>query len=155
LYDEYMSPDDIREEIELQIVDLLKEKLATGEMTDSRAQQISERTLTILVPGMSFEKLYRAIGALDDTMTELSPVILPYIKEYEENVTGQALSSVRELIKQGQYDAAAKLGVKAAGSDVELQWSGSSSAGAGSAKPEFSFARPGLAKLVLCKPPKS
>ena len=73
---------------------------------------------------MSFEELYKAIAKLDDTMSELSTIVLPYIRQYDDTVTSQALDNVRELIRQGQYDAAVKLGKKAASNDVELEWSG-------------------------------
>jgi hypothetical protein len=120
-----MTADELREEIELQIVQLLKEKLESGEITEERAAQISDQVLTILVPGMTLEELYKAVPALDDRMTELAPIVLPFVRDYEKNVTGQALENVRELIKQGQYDAAAKLGKKVAATDVELTWTGS------------------------------
>lgn len=120
-----MSPDELREDVELAIVEFIKERLDSGEIADVRAEQISQRALDILTPGMSFEELYKAIASLDDTMPELSVVVLPYVRDYEDNVTQGALSSVRELIAQGQYDAAAKLGAKAAKSDVELEWQGS------------------------------
>lgn len=120
-----MSPDEMREEIELSIVEFIKAKLESGELTEARAQQISQKVLEILEPGMGFEQLYKAIASLDDTMSELAVVVLPYVRQYEDNVTSQALDSVRELIRQGQYDAAAKLGKKAASSDVELSWQGS------------------------------
>jgi hypothetical protein len=124
-----MTADDLREDIELQIVELLKDKLDSGEITDERASQISERVLTMLVPGMTYEELYKVIPSLDDAMPELSLVVLPFVREYEQNVTGQALTNVRELIRQGQYDAAAKLGKKVASSDVELTWTGEGKAG--------------------------
>jgi len=120
-----MSPDDIREEVELKIVEFLKEKLESGEITDVRAQQISNWALKTLVPGMNLEELHKAIARLDDTMPELSVIVLPYMEDYEKNVTGQALNTVRELIAQGQFDAAAKLGKQAATNDVEIEWNGS------------------------------
>lgn len=124
-----MSPDELREEIELNIVEFIKAKLESGEMTEVRGQQISQQVLVILQPGMSFEELYKAIARLDDTMSELSTVVLPYVRQYEESVTSQALDSVRELIKQGQYDAAVKLGKKVSSNDVELTWSGEAKSG--------------------------
>lgn len=120
-----MTPDQLREEVELKVVEFIKEKLESGEITDVRAQQISDCALKTLVPGMTLEEVYKAIAKLDDTISELSVIVLPYIRDYEKNVTGQALSSVRDLIAQGQYDAAAQLGKKAAKQDVELQWTGS------------------------------
>jgi hypothetical protein len=119
-----MTADELREEVELSVVELLKEKIESGEITDDRAAQISSQVLTILEPGMSMESLYRAIPTLDDRMPELASVVLPYVREYEKNIAGQALENVRELIRQGQYDAAVKLGKKVAATDVELTWQG-------------------------------
>jgi hypothetical protein len=120
-----MSPDDLREEIELKIVEFLKEKLESGEMTEDRAAQISGQVLAILSPGMSFEQFYKAVASLDDRNSELAPIVLPYLRDYETHVAGQGLENVRELIRQGQYDAAAKLGKKVASTNVELTWQGS------------------------------
>ena len=123
-----MSPDDIRQQIELQVVELIKAKLADGTMTDERSQQISERVLEILKPSMTLEELFRAIPKLDDNCPELSPLILPLLRDYEQNVAQKAVGSVRDLIKLGQYDAAVKLGQKTVTQDVELQWSGQAKA---------------------------
>ena len=73
-----MSPDDIRQQIELKVVELVKARMADGSMTEERSQQVSQRVLDLLQPGMSMEALYRAISKLDDTMPELSPGVLPY-----------------------------------------------------------------------------
>lgn len=119
-----MSPDELREQIELEVVDFIKLKLESGEITDVRAKQLAQRVLDVLRVGMSFEELYRAIPQLDDTMPELAPVVLPHVRDYETNVTSQALENVRNLIKQGQFDAAATLGKKASTRDVDLVWTG-------------------------------
>lgn len=120
-----MTPDQLREQIELEVVEYLKMKLDNGEFTDMRAKQLAQRVLDVLVPGMTFEELYRAIPKLDDTMPELAPVVLPHVRDYETNVTTQALENVRNLIKLGKYDAAATLGKKASSRNIELTWTGS------------------------------
>jgi len=120
-----MTPDELREQIELEAVDFIRLKLESGDLTDVRAKQLAQRVLDVLTIGMTFEELYRAIPLLDDTMPELAPVVLPHVRDYETNVTSQALETVRDLIKQGQYDAAATLGKKASNRDVELTWTGS------------------------------
>lgn len=127
LYDERMQPDELREQIELEIVELIRRKLESGEITEGRAKQLAQRALDVLKPGMSFDQLYKAIPTLDDTIPELAPVVLPHIKDYEVNVTAKALENVRNLIAQGQYDAAATLGKKASNRDVELVWSANAS----------------------------
>lgn len=121
-----MSPDDIRQQIELQVVELIKARTAEGSMTEERSQAISQRVLDILQPGMSLEELYRAISKLDDNAPELSPIVIPYLRDYETNVTQKAHEEIRRLMGAGQFDAAAKLGEKAIKQDVQLVWEGRS-----------------------------
>ncbi len=120
-----MTPDELRQQLELKIVELIKTKLEDGSLTDDRAQAMSQMVLDTLKPGMSFEELYRAVPKLDDAYPELSVVVLPIVREYEQSINQQALSGVRELIKQGQYDAASRLATRAISQDVKLEWQGS------------------------------
>jgi polyhydroxyalkanoate synthesis regulator phasin len=121
-----MTPDDIRQEIELKVVELLKQKVADGSMTEERSQQIAQSVLDILQPGMTYEELFKAIPRLDDTATEIASIIIPYLRDYETNIAQEAQKNVAELIRQGQYDVATKLAKKAITQDVELVWQGSS-----------------------------
>lgn len=117
-----MTSDDIRQQIELKVVELIKDRLADGSMTEERSQQISQAVLDILTPGMTLEELYKAIPKLDDNATELSPVIVPILREYEQNIAQGALTNIRQFIKQGQYDAAATLSKNVINQDVKLAW---------------------------------
>lgn len=119
-----MNPTQLREQIELEIVELIQAKLNSGELTEARAKAMAEHALAVLRVGMTFEELYKAIPTLDDTMTEFSPIVLPHLRDYETNVTSQALINVQDLIKQGQFDAATKLAKQATTRDVELVWQG-------------------------------
>lgn len=119
-----MTPDDIRQQIELKVVELVKARMADATMTEERSQAISQRVLDLLQPGMSMEALYKAISKLDDAMPELSAIVLPYLVDYEHNVTKKAQENVRNLIKQGQYDAASQLAEKVIKQDVQLVWEG-------------------------------
>ena|SRR3972149_7679142 len=123
-----MTADDLRQDIEMKIVELIKQKIENSTMTEDRAQQVSQRVLELLVPGMTLEELYRAIPRLDDTCPELSPVIAPILHDYEQGVTKQVEENVRQLIRQGQYDAATKLAKKAVAQEVKLVWQGSAKA---------------------------
>ncbi len=120
-----MTPDDIRQQVELQVVELIKAKLADGTFTEERAQQASQIVLDTLKPGMSFEELYKAIAKLDDTVQELAPVVLPIMRQYEEQIVKPIEKNVEDLIRQGQYDAATKLAKEAISQDVKLEWTGS------------------------------
>lgn len=104
-----MSPDDVRQEIELKVVELLKRLVEEGTMTEERSQQLAKLVLDILRPGMNWEELLKAIPKLDDTASELSPIILPYLRQYEEMVRNKATKQVSEYIRVGQYDAAIQL----------------------------------------------
>jgi len=120
-----MTPDDVREEIELKVVELLKAKLEEGAITEERSQSISQMVLDVLQPGMNWETLYQAIFKLDDACSELSPVVLPYAQLYETQIAQKASSVVSNYIKLGQYDAAIKLADDVVNERVKLQWSGS------------------------------
>lgn len=120
-----MSPDDLRQQIELQVVELIKAKLADGTLTEERAQAMSQMVLDLLKPGMSFEELYKAVPKLDDSFSELAPIVLPVVRDYEERIVKEAQKGVQNLISQGQYDSAAKLADKAIKQDVKLEWVGS------------------------------
>jgi len=119
-----MSPDDIRQEIELKVVEMIKTNLTEGVLTEERAQELSQIVLDTLRPGMTFTELFGAIARLDDTAPELSPFIVPYLKQYEREIAQKAEQNVRNLIKQGQYDAASKLAESVIKQNVSVVWNG-------------------------------
>jgi hypothetical protein len=120
-----MNADQIREKIEADIVELIKTKVENEEMTEERAQQIAQRVLDLLKPGMSLEDLYRALPHLDDNFSEIGHVIVPYLKDYEEGVTKHAAIAVHELILKGDYKQAQDLANRVIKQDVKLVWTGS------------------------------
>lgn len=122
-----MSPDDIRQDIELKVVELLKRMVEEGRMTEERSQQIAQMVLSTLKPGMSLEELMKAVPKLDDTAPELSLVILPYLREYERMVQQKAQIAVADLIRQGKYNAATKLSEQVINQEG-LVWTGSAKA---------------------------
>lgn len=121
-----MSPDDIREQIEADIVDLIKQKVEAEEMSEERAQTLAQMILERLKPGMSLEELYKTLPHLDDNFSEISHVIVPYLRDYEDGVAKPAIETVRQLIKAGQYKEAQELADKVIKQDVKLVWTGSS-----------------------------
>ena len=122
-----MNPDDVREEIELAVVELIKTSVEAGTMTEARGQQISQVVLELLTPGMNWEQLYKAIFKLDDSCTELAPIVLPYAKSYEVNIASKASDMVASYIRVGNYDAAVKLAEEVVNEDVKLEWQGKGS----------------------------
>lgn len=123
-----MSPDEIREQIEANIVDLIKAKVEAEEMTEERAQQLAQNILDQLKPGMTLEALYKVLPHLDDNFSEISHVIVPYLRDYEEGVTKKAAIEVQQLISRGQYKEAQNLADRVIKQDVKLVWTGSAKA---------------------------
>ncbi|MCX8009302.1 MAG: hypothetical protein N3A54_06450 [Patescibacteria group bacterium] len=124
----YTTPDDLREEVELKIVELIKEKLENGTMTEERSEAIAQHVLDTLKPGMSFQELYKAIFNLDDQFIELSPIVLPIIRDYDEKVIKKVTKKVSELIQQGQYEEAEELSKKAIAGNLKIVWQASAKA---------------------------
>jgi hypothetical protein len=120
-----MTPDDLRQDVELKVVEFIKQKLADGTMSEKRSQAIAQLVLDSLKPGMSFEELYKAIFKLDEHYTELAPIVLPFIRDYDKNVMQKIRAAVSELIKQGRYEEAEKLSQKAISGNIKLVWTGS------------------------------
>ncbi len=123
-----MSPDDIREQIEADIVDLIKVKVEAEEMTEDRAQALAQLVLDRLKPGMSLEDLYKTLPHLDDNFSEISHIIVPYLRDYEEGVAKPAIAQVSQLIKTGRYKEAQELAERVIAQDVKLVWTGSGKA---------------------------
>lgn len=123
-----MSPDDLREQIEADIVDLIKAKVEAEEMTEERAQQLAQTILDKLTPGMSLEDLYKTLPHLDDNFSEISHIVAPYMRDYEEGVAKPAIAQVSQLIKSGRYKEAQELADRVIKQDVKLVWTGSSKA---------------------------
>lgn len=123
-----MSPDDIREHIEASIVDLIKQKVEAEEMTEERAQELAKIVLEKLKPGMSLEELYKALPHLDDQFSEISHIVVPYLRQYEEGVTKPAIEQVSTLIKSGRYTEAQNLADRVIKQNVKLVWTGSGKA---------------------------
>lgn len=120
-----MTPDDIREQIEADIVDLIKQKVEAEEMSEERAQTLAQMILERLKPGMSLEELYKTLPHLDDNFSEISHVVVPYLRDYEDGVAKPAIAQVQQLIKAGQYKEAQELADRVIKQDVKLVWTGS------------------------------
>jgi len=120
-----MTPDDLRQKVELRVVEMIKQKLAEGTLTEERSQAIAQHVLDSLKPGMTFQELYKAIFKLDDMYGELCPVTLPIIKEYEDTVTKQAQKAVSQLIAQGKYEEAETLAQQTVTGNINIVWQAS------------------------------
>lgn len=103
------TSDEVRQQIELRVVELIKIKLMDGTLTEDRSREISQHVLETLKPGMTFMDLFKALPTLDDGFSELAPVIIPYLKDYESHIVQKAREQAEEFLHTGKYDAAVRL----------------------------------------------
>ena len=115
-----MNADDERKSLEWEILKVIREKLEQGEMDSERASQIAKLVLKTIHPGMSLQEIYKIVPTLDDQFTELSIVVLPILKEYEEKIEKKVQEHVRTLIKQGKFSEASTIAEQVIKKDTSL-----------------------------------
>jgi hypothetical protein len=103
---DFVKAEEFRKFIEVEILNIIKELVEKQEVTQEIVQAIAKQTLEMITPGMSLEELYQNAVKLDDRFTELAPLIVKIMQEYEEKYEKKALAEVSKLIKNGNYDAA-------------------------------------------------
>lgn len=98
--------EEFREYIEKEVLSIIKDLSSKGQTPLDRIQAIAKLTLELVKPGMTFEQLYRNAVTLDDQYSELAPVVVKLMHEYEIKYHKKALENVSELIKSGKYEDA-------------------------------------------------
>ena len=102
----YLQADDFRKFVEMEVLKIIKLLADGGETPQERIQQIARNSLTLLIPGLKIDELYRNAIKLDDDCPELAPVVVKLMREYEDKYEHKAIGEVSHLIRQGQYDEA-------------------------------------------------
>lgn len=100
------SQADLRTQIQTQIVDLITEKLKTGQLSEDRARQIAQLVLDKLPEGINQEELMRTLPKLDDHFRELSDVVLPIMVDYEQRLRAAIEGKVLELMRAERFQEA-------------------------------------------------
>lgn len=92
--------------IELEVLKIIKDLYEKGTTTQERIQGMARNVLELIRPGMSLDELYVNAVKLDDQYSELAPVVIKIMGEYEEKYEKKALTQVSQLIKMKQFDEA-------------------------------------------------
>ena len=100
------NAEEFQKYIEKEVLTIIKALAEKGETTQERIQEIAQRTLSLIKPGMTVEELYVGATKLDDAHSELSPLVITIMREYENKYAMKAIDSVSALIKKGYYDQA-------------------------------------------------
>ena len=100
------NPEEFRKFIEIEVLKIIKKLAEEGKTSKDKVRKISQLTLDLIKPGMTIEQLYQGAVKLDDTYSELAPVVSMVMKEYEEKYEKKAIEHVSQLIKSKDYDQA-------------------------------------------------
>ncbi len=95
--------------IELEVLKIIKNLYEKGITPQERIQGMARNALELIRPGMTLEELYRNAVKLDDQYSELGPLVMKIMREYEEKYEKKAINQVSALIKTKQYDEAQNL----------------------------------------------
>jgi len=106
IIDPVQQAEQFRQYIEKEVLLIIKSLAEKGDTTKERIQELAQLTLFYIKPGMSIEDLYMSATKLDDKHSELSPLVIMIMREYEEKYSMKAIDSVSALIKSGQYGQA-------------------------------------------------
>jgi len=103
------NAEDFRKMIQIEVLRVIKDLAHQRKMPKSKIRDISRLTLDLIKPGMTIDKMYVNAAKLDDKFSELAPVVLIIMKEYEEKYERKALDGVSSLIKTGHYNEAEEM----------------------------------------------
>ena len=109
LENQFYQEDNFRKFIETEVLKIIKNLAEKGETPQERIQAIARSTLDKIKPGMKIDELYLNAVKLDDEYSELAPIVITIMKNYEENFARKAIQGVSSYIKKGDYDSAQEL----------------------------------------------
>lgn len=95
-----------RKWIELEVLKIMKQQIGKSDVSQQRIQDMANRTLDMIQPDMSVEKLFHSAIELNDGYPEFDSLTIKLIKEYEHKYKGKAVERVSELVKSGDLEEA-------------------------------------------------
>lgn len=95
-----------RKWIEFESLEIIKAKLAQSDIPEDRIQALAQRVLDVIHPGMSMEELFEKAITLNEGYPEYDQLVVKLMKEYEMKYQQKAVTTVQQMIRQGNYDAA-------------------------------------------------
>lgn len=116
-----MDNEDYRKKIELEILQLIEDKLKARQMDATRASEIARYILGSLHHNMGLNQIHEIVQNFDDHFSELVPVVLEVSRDYDEKIKKAVVDHVGILLKQGKIDEANVLLEKAVNKEVRLK----------------------------------
>jgi hypothetical protein len=114
------NPEELKSEIQSQVVDLITKKLESGQMTTERAKEIAKLILDKLSGEYTFEELIKIIPKLDDHFEELGQVIVPVMVDYEKRFREEVNLKIDNHLQQKNFDEVLRLAKDAITTESQL-----------------------------------
>jgi len=115
-----MDTEEYRKKIELEILNIIEQKLKDGQMNESRAKSIAQHILSTLLPHLDINQIHTVVQKFDDYFTELVPVVSKVSYEYDEKIKKLVVQHVDLLISQNKFNEATHLIKKAINKELKL-----------------------------------
>ncbi|MFA6532407.1 MAG: hypothetical protein WCT22_00240 [Patescibacteria group bacterium] len=106
---DYIQAEELRQFIEKEVLKIIEKLLDDDTSTKEKLQGIARKTLELIRPGMPIDELYQNTVKLDDDYSDLAPVVIIVMREYETKYARKALTEVSNLIKTKKFDQAQEL----------------------------------------------
>lgn len=116
-----MDTEKYRKKIELEILEIIEQKLKARQMNAQRAREIAQYVLSALHLHMDINQIHAVVQNFDDHFPELIPVVLQISNDYEKQVKKAVTEHVRNLLKQNKVDEATAILKKAINKQVKLK----------------------------------
>ena len=104
-----MDSEEYRKKLELEILEVIEQKLKNGQMDANRAKAIARMVLDKLHPPLTLEQIQQIAPTLDDEFKELSIAIVPVLADREEEASRIVTEHAEKLIKSGKIEDALSL----------------------------------------------
>jgi len=100
------NSEEYRKKLELEILEVIEEKLKKGQMDAQRAKAIAKMVLDKLSPPLSIEQIHAIAPTLDDYFTELATAVLFVIEDHDEEMRRVVTEHAQKLIDSGKIEEA-------------------------------------------------
>lgn len=104
-----MDPEEYRKKLEIEILEVIEEKLMSGQMDADRARAIARMVLDKLHPPLTLEQIHQIAPTLNDEFKELSLAIIPVLSDHDEETSKIVVEHAEKLIKSGKIEDAISL----------------------------------------------
>lgn len=101
-----MDPEEYRKKLEIEILEIIEEKLKNGQMDAQRASAIARMVLEKLHPPLTLEQIHQIAPTLDDEFKELSRAVIFVAHDHDEEVKKIVSEHAEQLIKSGKFEEA-------------------------------------------------